>query len=71
MKLLQWESRVSLIYKDNIIEHSAPNRTVIDNGKALISNKFKNINCKYSISNGNTVPYYQRQNSTEGESGNF
>ena len=37
----------------------------------LISDKFKNIGLKYSIRIGNTVPYCQHQNFTEGEGGNF
>ena len=71
MKLLRRESKVAIAYEDTIIEHGAPNKTVCDNAKALTSKKFKNVNRKYSIMPGSTVPYAQHQNYSEGEGGNF
>jgi len=71
MKLLRRESKVAIAYEDTIIEHGAPNKTVTDNAKALLSDKFNNINRKYSIIPGHTVPYSQHQNYCEGEGGNF
>ena len=71
MKLLRRESRVAIAYEDTIIEHDAPNRTVTDNAKALVSDKFRNINQKYCITTGNIVPYCQHQNCCEGEGGDF
>ena len=41
MKLLRREFLVTIAYEDTIIEHVAPNKTVTDNAKALISNKLK------------------------------
>ena len=62
---------VAIAYEDTIIEHGAPNRTVYDSVKALISTKFNNVNRKCSILPGRTVPYAQHQNYSEGEGGNF
>ncbi len=58
-------------YEDIIIEFGAPYKTVTDNAKVLTSNKWKNINRKYVIQTGNTVPYHQQQNFAENEGGNL
>ena len=55
MKLLQYVSIVAIAYEDTIIEYGVPNKTVADNTKALISNEFKDISHKYSISTDHTV----------------
>ena len=49
LKLLRQESTAAIAYEDIIIEHGAPNKTVCDNAKALISNEFNNVNHRYSI----------------------
>ena len=71
IKLLRYESRVTIAYEDTIIEHGAPNRIITDNTKVSISDKFRSISKKYCIATSNTVPECQHQNYCEGEGGNF
>ena len=71
MKLLWQESKIVLVYENNIIQHDAPNKILINNAKVLIGDKLKDVSCKNTIITDNTVLYYQYQNLTEGKDGNY
>ena len=54
-------------YHDFIITYGAPNTTVSDNARVYLGNHWTNINRKFCIERGLTVPYHQSSNFTEGE----
>ena len=57
-------------YHDFIIKYEARNKTVSDNARVYLSNHWTDINRKFCIERGLTVPYHQSSNFSEGEGGN-
>ena len=58
-------------YEDCIREVGASNKTVTDNYQVLTGTKWNNINQKYCIDTGLTVPKHQHQKYCEQVGGNF
>ena len=67
---MQKESMAPHAYHDFIIKYGAPNKTVSDNARVYLSKHWTDINRKYCIECGLTVPYHQSSNFAEGEGGN-
>lgn len=65
------EANAPAAYEDFIRTVGAPNKTVTDNAQVLSGVKWTNINRKYCIETGLTVPHHQHQNYSEGVGGNF
>ena len=71
VKLMKREAEAPAAYEDIIRHVGAPNKTVTDNAKVLTGAKWTNINRRYCIETGLTVPHHQHQNYSEGVGGNF
>jgi hypothetical protein len=69
--LIKKEANVPEAYEDLIKSIGAPNKTVTDNASNLTGVIWTNINRKYCIETGLTVPHHQHQNYSKGIGGNF
>ena len=69
--LMKREACAPTAYEDLIRSIGAPNKTVTDNASVLTGVTWTNINRKYCIETGLTVPHHQHQNYSEGVGGNF
>ena len=58
-------------YEDVIRFIGAPKKTITDNAKTLTGSRWTDINRKYCIKTGLTIPHHQHQNYSEREGGNF
>ena len=70
-KLMRRESQAPDMYEDIIREYGAPNKMVTDNAKVCTGKRWTEINRKYCIATGLSVPHHQHQNYCEGEGGNL
>ena len=70
-KLMKREADAPTAY-ENVIRHiGAPNKMVTDNAQVLTGVRWNDINRKYCIATGLTVPHHQHQNFCEGAGGNL
>ena len=67
--LMRRESQAPEAYEDVIRFIGAPKKTITDNAKTLTGSRWTNINRKYCIKTGLTVPHHQHQNYSEREGG--
>ena len=69
--LMKREANAPKVYEDVIRSAGAPNKTVTDNAQVLTGETWTDINCRYCITTGLTVPHHQNQNYCEGVCGTF